>query len=71
MQYSQKTDRHKIQKFQSHIGTFVTNAGNVRMKSMNFSSTAQHSLVGQDLLIIESSRSHSDTSHLVEIPLDE
>ena len=36
MQYIQKTDGNKIQKFQSQIWTFVTNAGNVRIKSSYF-----------------------------------
>jgi len=47
-----------------HIWTFETQVGNVKMKSIFFSMALQ-SLVGQDLLIIESSRSHSDTPHSV------
>jgi hypothetical protein len=36
MQYTKKPDGYKIQKFQTHIWNVVTNAGNVRMKSILF-----------------------------------
>jgi len=32
---------------------------------LNFYSMAQQTLVGQDLLVLEASRSHSDTPHSV------